>query len=247
MSSNLCTARFPGRKQGKPDLPSSDDEDDDDAQASSEDDLDKFKPFKDARPAGESGDEDDDEKNSEEEENTFIVEDDDDQAVTELPPEFSMSTHQDMMHHFKNVFQLFCHVAVQERADREAFMETQIESMFPNPPHTRLFLTTTYSEEQYFSVPLQIVRRKIDSLRVVLVESSRFQPTFKNLVSRYPHFELYKMDFAVNGCDACTMSSRISTIAGRLSGVPYVKNGFEVCCFHLLGRIDVVLIWCLFW
>ena len=109
--------RPPGRKRGEK---LSDHGEDDET---SEDTL-PTKPFKHARP-GPTFDGDDSDSSSETEDvpdadDTFIVEDD--SAPLELPTEFSMSTYQDLTHHFKVICQLFVHLAVQEKEDRAEFM-----------------------------------------------------------------------------------------------------------------------------
>lgn len=53
---------------------------------------------------------------------SFIV-DDGDAVAPELPPEFSMNTYQDLMHHFKIICQMYVHLAVQRKKDRRKFME----------------------------------------------------------------------------------------------------------------------------
>jgi hypothetical protein len=50
------------------------------------------------------------------------VEDDGSEGVPELPVAFSMSSHQDLSHHFKIVCQLFVHLAVRSPSQRVSFM-----------------------------------------------------------------------------------------------------------------------------
>ncbi|OCH94983.1 hypothetical protein OBBRIDRAFT_884303 [Obba rivulosa] len=138
---------------------------------------------------------------------SFIVEDDG-AVAPELPAEFSMNTHQDLMHHFKIICQLFLHLAVQKAGDREAAMAELLQ-------------------KEYFSVPLQVTRRKLDGLRDSLVASSVWRQDFKNSLARYPEFELTHLDYTVPGCDACHLGSRLSTLEGRLSGDPYDRTTFE--------------------
>jgi hypothetical protein len=83
-------------------------------------------------------------------------------------------------------------------------------------------------DEEYFSVPLIIARRKLDGLRDSLVASSVWRPDFKKQLQKYPTFELTGLDFAVPACDACHLGGRMSTLLGRVSGSPYDKFGFEV-------------------
>ncbi|KAF8201810.1 hypothetical protein BJ912DRAFT_519142 [Pholiota molesta] len=136
----------------------------------------------------------------------FIVEDDD---AVQLPPEFSMETHQDLSHQFKKIFQFFVHIAVQPPKMRASYMQAQM------------------IDEQYFSVPLQITRRKLSGLRDSLVSSSVWRPEFKRNLEKYPEFELTRLDFAVPSCDACHLGGRLSTLMGRLNGIYYNPCGFE--------------------
>ncbi|KAF8628447.1 hypothetical protein AX15_003962 [Amanita polypyramis BW_CC] len=166
------------------------------------------KPIKGAKPHddytslfGDGTDEDSDSSSN------FIVEDD---GVTPqpLPAEFSMESHQDLSHQFKRVFQLFVHIAIRPPADRHQFMLNQMR------------------DEEYFTIPLKIIRRKLLGLRDSLVASSAWRPEFKRSLERYPKFDLTQLDYAMPGCDACHLGSRRSTLIGRLSGVPYDKHGF---------------------
>ncbi|RXW20760.1 hypothetical protein EST38_g5103 [Candolleomyces aberdarensis] len=200
------------RKQKQP-LPSSDGEGSDSASDRDEDAPVKVKPFKGAKPGslfGSDEDEDEDGSSSEEDEDEedFIVEDDP-LAAPLLPAEFSMETHQDLSHQFKKVFQFFVHVAVQPSKKRRKFMETNMD------------------EEEYFSVPLAVTRRKLDGLRDSLVASSVWRPQFKKALETYPEFTLNSLDFAVPECDACHLGRRISTMCGSLSGKPYDRMGFR--------------------
>ena len=54
----------------------------------------------------------------------FIVEDDN---AIQLPPEFSMETHQDLSHQFKKIYQFFVHIAVQPGKKRAAYMQKQLQ------------------------------------------------------------------------------------------------------------------------
>lgn len=146
--------------------------------------------------------------------------------MAQLPPEFSMETHQDLVHHFKIIFQFFVHVAVQPSTKRKAFMKLQMKSMYF--PSDASYLTRLSLDTEYFSVPLQIARRKISGLRDSLVASSVWRPGFRRALEKYPDFELVALDFALPNCDACHLGGRLSTLTGRLSGMPYDKLGFEV-------------------
>ncbi|RDB21388.1 Uncharacterized protein C17H9.06c [Hypsizygus marmoreus] len=195
--------RLKRRKQGKPsESPSSGDEDDDDEPEHQ--DI----PFKSAKPSSDFDslfDEDSDASHS----SDFIVEDDGTMAAP-LPMQFSMESHQDLDYQFKKIFQFFVHIAVRPAKERREYMKEQ------------------FRKEEYFSVPLQTARRKISGLRDSLVASSVWRPDFKKPLETYPEFDLIPLDFAVPACDACHLGGRISTLIGRLSGLPYEKWGFEI-------------------
>ncbi|KAF4576590.1 hypothetical protein EYR40_000834 [Pleurotus pulmonarius] len=165
-------------------------------------------PFDGAKPGGSEDFDDESEGTQEQENDDFIVEDDG-AGFTELPVEFSMSTHEDLAHQFKIIFQFFVHIAIQPPEDRHKFMSRQMKS------------------QQYFSVPLQIVRRKLSGLRDSLVASSVWRADFKTALSTFPEFGLDDLQFALPQCDACHLGGRLSTLIGRLSGHPYDPVGFE--------------------
>ncbi|KAI6005918.1 hypothetical protein EDD15DRAFT_2214729 [Pisolithus albus] len=144
------------------------------------------------------------------EDDDFIVEDSLDgvQAV-DLPAAFSMNAHQDLTHHFKIICQLFVHMAVRPLPERRAFMRHVLKN------------------EQYFSLPLQITRRKLLGMRDSLVVSSVWGPDFKKSLEKYPEFNLLRMDFGLPVCDACRLGGRVSTLLGRVSGTPYDHYDFE--------------------
>jgi hypothetical protein len=89
-------------------------------------------PFKGAKPhhSGKSDASDDETNSNEEDEDDFIV-DDDAHGVpaAQLPLAFSLSTHQDLTHHFKIVCQLFVHMAVRPLADRRPFLEHALKGL----------------------------------------------------------------------------------------------------------------------
>ncbi|KAJ8589579.1 hypothetical protein M405DRAFT_767528 [Rhizopogon salebrosus TDB-379] len=166
------------------------------------------RPFKGARPdRGEgsespSGEDDGDDN--------FIVEDDEQSgSPMRLPVAFSMDTHQDLTHQFKIVFQLFVHMAVRPTAERGRFMKKMLE------------------EEEYFSVPLQVMRRKLSGMKDSLATSSVWKPEFKKPLERYPDFQLVRMEFSAPYCDACNLGGRVSKLLGRVSGESYDKYDFE--------------------
>ncbi|GLB34929.1 putative protein with domain of unknown function (DUF4211) [Lyophyllum shimeji] len=192
------------RKQKQPSVSPSEEESGEDEDGSENQDT----PFKGAKPSSDFDslfDEDSDTGHS----SDFIVEDDN-TAVAELPPEFSMDTYQDLDYQFKRVFQFFVHIAVRPAKERHHFMKDLLR------------------KEQYFSGPLQNARRKLSGLRDSLVASSVWRPEFKKALETYPNFELIPLDFAVPNCDACHLGGRLSTLTGRLSGLPYDRWGFEI-------------------
>jgi hypothetical protein len=138
----------------------------------------------------------------------FIVEDNGN-VPQSLPAQFSMQSHQDLSHQFKTVFQFFLHIAVRAPAERHEFMIKQMR------------------DEEYFSIPLRIIRRKLMGLRDSMVASSVWRPEFKKALEKYPRFELIELDYVVPGCDACHLGGRKSKLIGRLSGYPYDALGFE--------------------
>ncbi|KAF9464729.1 hypothetical protein BDZ94DRAFT_1255770 [Collybia nuda] len=192
------------RKQGKP-IESSSSEDDDDGSDIQERGSDA--PFQRSKPQSDY-DSLFDENSEDGRSSDFIVEDGN-AAPMALPAQFSMESRQDLSHQFKKIFQFFVHVAVRPAIERHEFMKQQIR------------------DEEYFSVPLQVTRRKISGLRDSLVASSVWRPDFKNLLEKHPDFDLIPLNFATPSCDACHLSGRLSTLTGRLSGSPYDKFGFE--------------------
>ncbi|KAF5373774.1 hypothetical protein D9758_000581 [Tetrapyrgos nigripes] len=138
----------------------------------------------------------------------FIVEDDG-AGLSALPAEFSMDAHEDLAHQFKKIFQFFVHIAVRPGLERHEFM------------------VQTLKKEDYFSLPLNVTRRKLSGLRDSLVASSVWRSDFKKTLEKYPDLDVIQLDFAVAGCDACHLGSRTSTLCGRLLGHPYDRVGFE--------------------
>jgi hypothetical protein len=169
------------------------------------------RPFKGARPdRGQEYESSSREHEQTDEDEDFIVEDDEHGvSTTQLPIAFSMNTHQDLAHQFKIVCQLFVHMAVRSSPDRRPFMKKMLET------------------EEYFSVPLQVARRKLSGMKDSLVTSSVWKPQFKRPLERYPRFDLVRMKFSAPQCDACNLGGRISTIIGRVSGRSYDKYDFE--------------------
>lgn len=108
-------------------------------------------------------------------------------------------------------------------------------------------LISCISDNEYFSVPLQIARRKLAGLRDSLVASSVWRPDFKNQLHKYPVLELSHLDFAIPACDACHLGKRMSTLLGRVSGAPYDRLGFQVgkglivCAAHVSYSIVLAI------
>ncbi|OSC99061.1 hypothetical protein PYCCODRAFT_1373800 [Trametes coccinea BRFM310] len=177
-----------------------------DESASDEDE--DAEPFAGAKPGVGSDEELEEEADEDaEEDDTFIVEDDSAAAI-ELPAEFSMNTYQDLLHHFKIICQLFVHMVVHDPEDRSD-------------------VATRLQKNQYFSVALQITRRKLTGMRDSLVAGSTWRPNFRKALDTYPNLEIHHLEFTVLGCAACNLGGRKSTLQGRLSGEPYDKLTYE--------------------
>jgi len=196
-----------GRKLGKQTNPAPGDDSSSESESNESDDE---KPIKGAKPHddlhslfGSDSDSDGSDASS-----NFIVEDNG-SVPQSLPAQFSMQSHQDLSHQFRTVFQFFLHIAVRAPAERHEFMFKQMR------------------DEEYFSIPLRIVRRKLMGLRDSLVASSVWRPEFKKALEKYPRFELTELVYVVPGCDACHLGGRKSKLIGRLSGSPYDALGFQ--------------------
>ena len=90
-----------------------------------------------------------------------------------------------------------------------------------------LLTAKSHVDEQYFSVPFQVIRRKISGTRDSIA-SSVWRRDFREKLERYPDLTLTKLDFAVPHCDACHLGGRQSTVTGWLKGIPYDNLSFEV-------------------
>ncbi|KIM65300.1 hypothetical protein SCLCIDRAFT_1212467 [Scleroderma citrinum Foug A] len=140
----------------------------------------------------------------------FIVEDNAEGTHSiNLPVAFSMNTHQDLTHHFKIICQLFVHMAVRPLPERRPFMKHVLK------------------KEEYFSVPLQVTRRKLSGMCDSLVASSVWSPEFRKTLEKYPELALIRMNDSFPGCHACRLGGRSSTILALLSGAPYDECDFE--------------------
>ncbi|KAF8654110.1 hypothetical protein AX16_003643 [Volvariella volvacea WC 439] len=165
-------------------------------------------PFIGAKPSGNGDSDDGDESSDGDSSSGFIVEDEgQEQAV--LPFQFSMKSHQDLSDQFLRVFQFFVHIAVRAPSERHDFMERILK------------------EEEYFSVPLQITRRKLSGIRDSQVASSVWRPEFKRPLETYPELDITELHYAIPQCDACHLGGRLSTRMGHLHGQPYDRLGFE--------------------
>jgi len=105
------------------------------AESDCEEDMESSELLNGAVPTGEHNDID--QSFSSDESDGFIVEDD---GVFQLPPQFSMETHQDLSLQFKKIFQFFVHVAVQPAAARGAYMEQQMQGSVIFYEYTATFL-----------------------------------------------------------------------------------------------------------
>jgi hypothetical protein len=90
-----------------------------------------------------------------------------------------------------------------------------------------LLTAKSYVDEHYFSVPFQVIRRKISGTRDSIA-SSVWRRDYRKNLERYPDLTLTKLDFAVPHCDACHLGGRQSSVAGWLKGIPYDNLSFEV-------------------
>jgi hypothetical protein len=82
--------------------------------------------------------------------------------------------------------------------------------------------------DEYFSLPLGIVRRKLSGVRDS-VASSKWRSSFVKSLKSLPEFTVTSLDFAIPQCDACHLGGRMSTYVGRLSGEPYDPITLQVC------------------
>ncbi|KAH8833605.1 hypothetical protein DL96DRAFT_1810022 [Flagelloscypha sp. PMI_526] len=136
----------------------------------------------------------------------FIEEDDN--AAVELPAEYRQV--EDLVTMFKKVFQFFVHVAARDPDERRIFMQDQLES-----------------EDVYFALPYRALQKKLSGTRDSLVASSIWPPDFRGPLETYPGLSIVDLKFAERGCNACKLSSRISTKCARVSGMRYDYYGFQ--------------------
>lgn len=119
----------PGRKlKLSAEIDAQDASDAGEASVSDNADESSVKPIKGSKPS-EYFDDDADagDTSSTDSESNFIVEDDSGPPI-QLPPEFSMETHENIAHQFKKIFQFFVHVVVQPPEARATYMESKIQS-----------------------------------------------------------------------------------------------------------------------
>ena len=191
-------------------------------------DDDHVAPFQDSQQEDSDGDDRGDDNDDMDD---FVVQDDG-TVIPDLPAAFSRHSHQDTRHDFKVVCQLFVHVAMMPMDERRTYME----KMLKGTSFTSISLLTTkpHVEDQYFSVPLQVIRRKISGTRDSIA-SSVWRRDFRDALELFPDLTLMKLDFAVPHCDACHLGGRQSTVAARLKGIPYDKLSFEVSLLSIVA------------
>ncbi|KAF9521116.1 hypothetical protein BS47DRAFT_1335217 [Hydnum rufescens UP504] len=156
--------------------------------------------FESSVPSGNMSDDDilDDEPlgtESEVVDDNFIVEDDGLGAVI-LPPEFSMDSHQAISDDFKVICQMYVHMAVAK---------------------SRSKFSRISQKDSYFSVPLNMVRRKLSGLRDSLVASSIWKSDFKSTLDYYP-------EASITPLMTSTPLGRVPTISFRVFGPPYDRD-----------------------
>ena len=87
-------------------------------------------PFAGARPdVSSDAEHDENEDTTQDQDENWIV-DDEGPSSAVLPTEFSMDTHQDLMHHFKIICQLFVHLAVLPAGERASFIKHHSEGTY---------------------------------------------------------------------------------------------------------------------
>ncbi|KAJ7219312.1 hypothetical protein GGX14DRAFT_389903 [Mycena pura] len=140
----------------------------------------------------------------------FIVEDDG-SAVATLPQQFSMDAHENASLQFKKIFQFMVHIAVRPPCEREKFTQKMLNT------------------EEYFSVPLNATRRRMSAVTESMVKSSRWQPSFTDILEKYPELDIRVLPAkaVTNICDVCRIKGRNGCKAGTLSGFPYSRMGYE--------------------
>jgi hypothetical protein len=187
------------------------------------DEEDRVTPFQGSqRDSDRNGDDhgDDDDNDTDD----FVVQDDG-SVIPELPMAFSLHSHQDTRHDFKIVCQLLVHLAMMPMDERRTYMEEMLKGT--NLHADMVNMTDPHVGEHYFSVPFQVIRRKVSGTRDSIA-SSVWRHDYRKALELYPDLTLAKLDFAVPHCDACHLGGRKSTVSGWLKGIPYDKVSFEV-------------------
>ncbi|CAE6380669.1 unnamed protein product [Rhizoctonia solani] len=152
---------------------------------------------------------DEDEGSASSDNGSWIEDDTNNGAPSAILPEgYSMLGHQSMAHHFKVVMQLFVHLACLKAKKRLEFRQDE-------------------QNDQYFGLSLRALRRKMDGLRDSLVTSSVWTSRFKKALNTHPELTIVDLKFAVPGCGACPISTRLSTFKGSLAGDDYDRDTFE--------------------
>ncbi|KAG8793613.1 hypothetical protein FRC12_002245 [Ceratobasidium sp. 428] len=161
---------------------------------------------RDARPTAAPSDSD--REDGSDDQDSWIEDDGGEANVPILPEEYSMFGHQSLAHHFKVVMQMFVHLACTK-------------------PRKRLPFRQDKKNDEYFGMSLRALRRKLDGMRDSLVVSSVWTSGFKKALNSHPELNISVLEFAVPGCGACRISSRMSTFRGTLDGDNYDRETFE--------------------
>ncbi|KAG8724533.1 hypothetical protein FRC09_017634, partial [Ceratobasidium sp. 395] len=161
---------------------------------------------RDARPTAVRSDSD--REDGSDDQDSWIEDDGGEANVPILPEEYSMFGHQSLAHHFKVVMQMFVHLACTK-------------------PRKRLPFRRDKKNDEYFGMSLRALRRKLDGMRDSLVVSSVWTSGFKKALNSHPELNISVLEFAVPGCGACRISSRMSTFRGTLDGDNYDRETFE--------------------
>ncbi|KAG8746925.1 Translation elongation factor 1 beta [Ceratobasidium sp. 414] len=151
---------------------------------------------------------DSDREDDSDDQDSWIEDDGGEINVPILPEEYSMLGHQSLAHHFKVVMQMFVHLACTKARKRWAFRKDE-------------------KNDQYFGLALRALRRKMDGMRDSLVVSSVWTSSFKKALNSHPELSVSVLEYAVPGCSACRISSRLSTFRATLDVwrlQPVVKN-----------------------
>jgi Domain of unknown function (DUF4211) len=94
--------------------------------------------------------------------------------------------------------------------------------------------------DSYFSVPLNMVRRKLSGLRDSLVASSIWKSDFKSTLDYYPEVSVTPLMTSVPLCDACHIGGRVATISFRLFGPPYDRDTLVLIDVRFMVDLSVL-------